>query len=65
MDEIYNTKNINDSILVLINMEESSGSHIRIEPQINRKVHVRASEIIKKFRTLHDRQAFCKENSKS
>ena len=32
MDEIYNTKNINDSILVLINMEESSGSHIRIEP---------------------------------
>jgi hypothetical protein len=46
-------------------MEESSGSHIRIEPQINRKVHVRDSEIIKKFRTLQDRQAFCKENSKS
>lgn len=46
-------------------MEESHDNHIRIEPQINRKVHIRASEIIKKFRTFHDRQAFCKENSKS
>ena len=46
-------------------MEESASNHIRIEPQVNRKVHVRSSEILKKFRTLHDRIAFCKENSKS
>ena len=46
-------------------MEEPGENHIRIEPKINRKVHVRASEIIKKFRTLNDRKAFCKENSKS
>lgn len=45
-------------------MEDSGVSNIRMELRINNKVHVRASEIIKKFRTLYDRKAFCKENSK-
>lgn len=34
------------------------------EELVNRKVKVRASDIIKKFKTIQDRQAFCKENSK-
>ena len=31
---------------------------------VERKVKVRASEIIKRFKSIKDRQAFCKENSK-
>ena len=34
------------------------------EELVNRKVKVRASDIIKKFKSIQDRQAFCKENSK-
>ena len=30
----------------------------------NRKVKVRASEIVQRFKSIQDRQAFCKENSK-
>lgn len=44
---------------------EESNNHINIIPQVKNKITVRASEIIKKFRSFHDREAFCKENSKN
>ena len=44
-------------------MEINNDNKIRIEKGIQRKIVVPASEIIKKFRTKNDRQAFCKENS--
>jgi len=43
---------------------EESNSHINIIPQNNNKINVRASEIIKKFRSHYDRESFCKENSR-
>ncbi len=45
-------------------MESSNANHINIIPIRGRKATIPASEIIKKFRSLKDRQAFCKENSK-
>lgn len=45
-------------------MEQGEDNHIHIIPRANQKVKISASEIIKKFKTLKDRQSFCKENSK-
>ena len=42
---------------------EEQNNQIRIIPQIKEKITVRASEIIKKFRSF--REGFCKENSKN
>jgi len=44
-------------------MEINENNNIRIGDGMQRRVVVPASEIIKKFRTKRDRQAFCKENS--
>ncbi len=44
---------------------EEQNNQIRIIPQIKEKITVRASEIIKKFRSFRDREGFCKENSKN
>ena len=44
---------------------EEANNHLQIIPQIREKVTVRASEIIKKFRSFRDREGFCKENSKN
>ena len=43
-------------------MEIQENNNIRIGDDIQRRLVVPASEIIKKFRTKRDRQAFCKEN---
>lgn len=45
-------------------MENSGSNHININDGLRRKVTVRASEILSKFKTKADRQAFCKESSK-
>ena len=45
-------------------MEPSDNNHINIVPEIKQKVIVRASEIIKKFKSFKDRESFCIENSK-
>ena len=44
---------------------EEQNNQIRIIPQIKEKITVRASEIIKKFRSFRVREGFCKENSKN
>ena len=44
---------------------EEQNNRINIIPQIKEKITVRASEIIKKFRSFRDRGGFCKENSKN
>ena len=44
---------------------EEANNHLQIIPQIREKVTVRASEIIKEFRSFRDREGFCKENSKN
>ena len=46
-------------------MEQPNNNVINIIPNRIGKVTVSASEIIKKFRTLKDRESFCKESSKS
>ena len=45
-------------------MEEQEINHINIIPQRHNKITVKASEIIRKFRSFRDRESFCKENSK-
>ena len=45
-------------------MEEQNNNHINIIPQNANKIIVKATEIIKKFRSYHDRESFCRENSK-
>ena len=45
-------------------MEEQNNRINRIPP-IKEIITVRASEIIKKFRSFRDREGFCKENSKN
>ena len=57
-------KYINTPLIAEIVIMENSNNIIRINPHQNRKIVIPASEIIKKFRTLKDRQSFCKENSK-
>jgi len=56
-------KYINIGLITEINIMKNSNNIIRINPHQNRKIAIPASEIIKKFRTLKDRQSFCKENS--
>jgi len=45
-------------------MSEARNNSININIEINKKISVLASDIIKKFKTKQDRIAFCKENSK-
>ena len=46
-------------------MNDARNNNININIELNRKITVLASDIIKKFKTKQDRIAFCKENSKS
>ena len=46
-------------------MSDARNNNININIEVNRKITVLASDIIKKFKTKQDRISFCKENSKS
>ena len=49
---------------IYIYMEEQMDINQNNNQIANRRVKVRASEIIQRFKSIQDRQAFCKENSK-
>ena len=56
-------KNISKKI-EYIYMEEQMNINQNNNQIANKKVKVRASEIIQRFKSIQDRQALCKENSK-
>lgn len=64
LDKIINL-NYKKSPTPQINMEDQMNNNAINEQEVKRTVKVRASDIIKKFKSIHDRQSFCKENSKS